>query len=125
MGQTDQVFWDRLSGMPPTEAEEECVLRRIELSERVGHLRRQVASAKARGDDAAATKLGQEVRAVDATLTRVNERIKQIRKLLDRIQWRETVRELFGEEAVEACLIHMEIRYGELFDKRREWAVAQ
>lgn len=110
--------------MPLVEAEEQCVYRRIDLSEQVGILRERLAILKQRGEDAAAVALGRQVRGVDATLTRLNERIKQIRKLQERIQWRETVRELFGDEAVEACLVHMEIRYGQLLNKRREWASA-
>lgn len=41
-------------------------------------------------------------------MTKLNERIKELRKLQDRICWREAVQAVFGTEGVSSCLVWME-----------------
>ena len=50
MNQADQVFWDRIDGMPAWEAEQECVTRRESASLESSMLHRELAKARAAGN---------------------------------------------------------------------------
>lgn len=117
--ESDAVFWDRLHGMPNWEAEQECVMRRERLALENAML--NVEKAKSRRP-LERDQLGAAILENNSQLTTINERIKYLRKLQDRIQWKETVRALFGDEAVAQCIVHMEMQWGEVFSKRREWS---
>jgi hypothetical protein len=117
--ESDAVFWDRLHGMPNWEAEQECVMRRERLALENAMLNvEKVKSRRPLERD----QLGAAILENNSQLTTLNERIKYLRKLQDRIQWKETVRELFGDEAVTQCKVHMEMQWAEVFSKRREWS---
>lgn len=106
----DAMFWDRLAEMPHIEAEHECVLRREELCLQLAVLRTEMNELIKRGHTKTVSL--REVTAaqseVQAQLTKLNERIKELRKLQSRIDWRAAVATLYGEEAVVECLVWME-----------------
>jgi hypothetical protein len=121
----DAIFWDRLQDMPPMEAEQECVMRRerIALENAMLHTERTkinppVGSTQRKEFADMGVAMSENM----AQMTKLNERIKYLRRLQDKVQWRETVRELFGDDAVEQCIVHMEQRWGELYELRRQWA---
>ena len=118
----DAIFWERLQDMPIWEAEQELVLRRegnvleanMLLMERdkllaVGMHKRARELMSAHQE-----RLGQN--------TKINERIKYLRNLQNRLQWKEAVRALFGQDGVEQCVVWIEQQYGHIEDQRREWA---
>lgn len=108
----DAMFWDRVADMPAWEAEQELVLRR----ERVISENEELAPS--RRDKGA----GLQIMANARLLTQLNERIRYLRKLQDAIQWRESVREVLGDEAVALCLAWQARQYGHKDDRRRQWA---
>ncbi len=123
--ESDAIFWDRLQDMPAWEAEQECVMRREELSMQNAMLmteRTKMAPAIGRTQQAEYAALGLAIADNNAKLTKLAERIKYLRNLQNRICWKQTVLQLFGEEVVQQCLIHMEIQWAEVMKKRREWA---
>jgi hypothetical protein len=123
----DAVFWDRILDMPPMEAEQECVLRREQIALENAMLMTERAKitpphgSKQRADF---SDMGVALSQNAAQLTKLNERIKYLRRLQDKVQWKEAVRDLFGDDAVDRCVVYMEQRWGELYDLRREWAGA-
>jgi hypothetical protein len=114
----DAVFWDRLAEMPAWEAEQECVTRRESLVLENAMLGGEQVRAAGREHGA----ICGSIRENNAQISRLVERIKYLRKLQDRVHWRETVRELFGDEAVEQCVVHIEQKWADVYGKRREWA---
>jgi hypothetical protein len=99
----DAVFWDRLFDMPAWEAEQECVIRRESLVLENAMLNGE--NVKAYGKEKAA--IGLAVQGNNSVISKLNERIKYLRKLQDRVQWRNAVYDLFGQDAVDQCLIYM------------------
>lgn len=119
----DAMFWERLHDMPAWEAEQECVMRREELALQNAELLTQRSKMnppiglKQKELYAA---LGAEMQENSSRLVRLNERIKYLRKLQHRIQWKEAVRALFGDDAVEQCVIYMEQRWPECHPTTKE-----
>jgi len=122
MASDDRVFWERLAGMPPLEAEQELVLRREELVLTTAMLRNQAAESKDKGRKREAMELGNGIRSVDSQLSLIGERIKYLRKVEDSVRWRETVLNVLGQEALEACLIWRIQQYRDVDNLRRVWA---
>ena len=123
----DAMFWDRLHDMPMLEAEQECVMRReqLALENAMLNTERTKINPPANSKEREAFKdMGIAMSENMAQMTKLNERIKYLRKLQDKVCWREAVRDLFGDEAVEQCLVLMEQRMHELYDLRRQWAAA-
>lgn len=115
---SEAIFWERVADMPAWEAEQELVLRR----ESVVLENAMLMSERERLSN------GRESRAISAAiaennaqLTAIGERIKYLRKLQDKVQWKKAVIDLFGQEAFEQCVVYMEQQYGEKCDQRREW----
>lgn len=107
----DAIFWERLADMPALEAEHECVLRREQNNLTLAMLNSERAKVKEEGRykhqvellriDAATCEL-------QAQMTKLTGKIKELRKLQARICWRAAVLALYGEEGVAACLVWME-----------------
>lgn len=107
----DAMFWERLADMPALEAEHECVLRRENCCLQVAMLREEAARVRAEhrgGWQRELERIGAGSAAAMAQLTKLNERIKELRKLQDRIAWRRAVEALYGQDGVTACLVWME-----------------
>lgn len=109
----DMIFWDRIHDMPPVEAEQECVLRRENNSLQIAMLQREHAGViDRRGAKCQeARDIGVAIAEVGAQNTALNERIKYLRKLQDKLQWKEAVRTLFGDEACEQCVVWIQQTY--------------
>lgn len=106
----DAMFWDRLAEMPYVEAEHECVLRREELCLQLSMLNTEKTNLINDGhhNTKAIRDIGAAQKEVQSQLTKLNERIKELRKLQSRIDWRAAVAALYGEEGVVDCLVWME-----------------
>lgn len=121
----DAMFWERTQDMPPMEAEQECVMRREQLALENAMLhtgRTKINPPTSPKQREAFADMGVAMSENMVQMTKLNERIKYLRKLQDKVHWRETVRDLFGDDAVEQCIVHMEQRWNELYDLRRQWA---
>ena len=114
----DATFWERLADMPAWEAEQECVMRRESLVLENAMLNGELLKTQGRERSA----LGAAMAENNAQLTKLMERIKYLRKMQDRIHWREAVRDLFGDDAVEQCIVHIEQRWMDVYGQRRQWA---
>lgn len=101
----DDLFWDRIEEMPLIEAEQELVLRREKNNLTIAMLKREQETAWPQKEK---DKIGVEMFQVMAQMTKINERLKYIRKLQDTIRWKNAVKALYGQEAVEQCLIWIE-----------------
>lgn len=117
----DTIFWDRLGGMPAWEAEQECVRRR----EHVSHQNAQLLAERAKLVDVytrdARKKhdaLGASMAENNAQLAKINEHIKYLRKLQNQVHWREAVRQLFGDEGVEQCIVYIQQRWPDVYATR-------
>ena len=82
---SDVAFWERIADMPHVEAIEELQARRAEL-----------VAEKADRD-------GSEDQSLAALLTRINAEIKRINLLRNRVQWKDAVKALYGQDAYDAC----------------------
>jgi DNA gyrase/topoisomerase IV subunit B len=121
----DKVFWARLEEMPPWEAEQECVARREQLCLENAMLdaERNKLNPTGRPYETREYKaLGVAMRENASRTTRLNERLKYLRKLQTRLEWKLAVQTLFGQEAYEQCAVWLEQQYKHLNDTRREWA---
>lgn len=118
----DTIFWERIADMPPWEAEQECVMRREDHCLQIAMLAREKDEALSRGKPAEARKLGVALFEVGAQNTRINEHIKYLRKLQSKLEWKQAVKTLFGQEAYEQCAVWLEQEYGHINAVRREWA---
>ena len=121
----DSMFWDRIHDMPAWEAEQECVMRRESLSLENAMLQSERAKLSppiGRSRKVEFDAIGVAMAENNALLARLYERIKYLRKLQDKIHWKESVRVLFGDDAVSQCLEHMELQWRDVFDGRREMA---
>lgn len=121
----DAIFWDRLHAMPAWEAEQECVLRREGLALENAMLN----SERARINPPIGARQKEEFAALGVALmdnaarfTKLNERIRYLRKLQDTIHWKEAVSTLYGTDAAEECVVWIEQRWAEVYGRRREWA---
>lgn len=95
----DQIFWDRLEEMPDLEAEQELVLRRLIVIRENAEL----ASQKSGDYSRRGVELGLLISANAAQLSLINERLKMIRKRMDRADWKNAVLALYGQEGYEKC----------------------
>ena len=119
----DAVFWDRLEQMPPFEAEQELTLRRENIALELAMLtveRTKINPKAGKKEKQEWELLGRAIFEVGHRMTKINERIKYLRKLQDKIHWRNAVRALFGDEAVAQCVIYMETTWSEIYDFRRD-----
>ena len=66
--------------------------------------------------------LGLAIRENASRQTKLNEHIKYVRKLQNRLQWKDAVLALFGQEGYEQCVVWIEQHHGHLISTRREWA---
>ena len=116
----DAVFWERIADMPAWEAEQEIVLRREQLVLENSMLsgEREKAGQKTKE----AREIGVAIQENNAALTKCAEKIKYLRNLQNRLAWRMAVEQVCGIEAVEKCLIWMEMMDGDKYKKRQEWA---
>lgn len=98
------IFWERIKEMPDIEAEQELILRREELTLQKAMLGAQIDKCA----EKEAKAIGREIRSMDASLTKINEELKIVRRRMDRLCWRNAVKANFGQEGFEKCLIWME-----------------
>lgn len=105
MMQSEQIFWDRLIDMPDIEAEQELLLRRDELVLQNAMLSQEKNSAKNRFIE---RDLGTAMAENNALLTKVNDEIKIIRQRMDRLNWRNAVKAVFGDDGYLKCRQWME-----------------
>ncbi len=124
MTEAEQFFWDRIAGMPSLEAEQELVLRREGITTELSALQSALAAATRRHDSTAESAIGRQIFQLSASLTLVNERIRHLRHVADRIMWRKAVKELFGQEAYERCAEWVAMN-DEADPFRRQWASAK
>ena len=113
MKESDAIFWDRLAGMPATEAEQECVLRRdtncLELAMLQGEIAK-ITDTKGVKATKEAKDIGLVMSGIMAQNTALNERIKYLRKLHDKLAWKHAVRAIYGDEGVEACVVWIQMQ---------------
>lgn len=111
MTHDDAMFWERLLDMPAVEAEQECVLRREQNCLQMAVLTGEMAKVQAEHRGGWQTEMA-NLRAgltdLQSQLTKLNERIRELRQLQHRISWRNAVMALYGEDGVAACLVWME-----------------
>lgn len=106
----DAIFWERIAEMPWVEAEQECVSRREQLAGRIQELTIERMSAVLKHRE----EVGTEIADCAAQLTRLNGRIKYLRKAQDNVNWRKAVTALWGQEGYEMCrewLVREEVEY--------------
>lgn len=101
----DTVFWKRLAEMPYEEHEQECVLRREHIILRLAMLKEEQQAAKERGDYVEAKRIGVAHFADGAQLALLNERIKYLRRLMDVISWKNTIKKHLGDQVFEELLV--------------------
>lgn len=109
----DDIFWERISEMPFSEAEQECVIRREHNVLEIAMLQGEIEKIKSRtGLKANGSKecrdIGVVLMGVMGQNTLLNERIKYLRRVQDKINWKEAVRALYGDDAVEDCKLWIE-----------------
>lgn len=121
MTEAEQFFWERIVGMPSLEAEQELVLRREGVTAEMSALQSELEEAKRRRNATAESAIGRQLFQLAASLTLVNERIKYLRQVADRIMWRKAVKEVLGQEAYEQCCEWIAM-HDEAAPFRREWA---
>lgn len=109
----DAVFWERIADMPALEAEQELVARRRALMSENAALAEQ---HRQPGDAA-----GRRMIANSDLIGVLNDRIKYLRRLQDAVRWRAAVGALFGDEAIERCVVWMEQQRLTLDDGREDW----
>lgn len=124
MSQADdeELFWGRLVEMPLWEAEQELVARRCNNSARISEIEASLMHAKHKGQRQDAAQLGHEKAGLCLQSQLIRERLAYIRRLQDRLQWKDAVKELFGQDAFEQCAVHIEIKHAGMLDQRRRWA---
>lgn len=123
MADDDRVFWDRLEEMPAWEAEQECVLRREHNALAMNMLQSERERAKSDNERRA---IGVELFRVAGQNSLLNERIRYLRRLENKVQWKEAVKEVLGADAFNACVEWIEASvYAEHQDMRRQWAKAR
>jgi hypothetical protein len=121
----DKVFWDRVEEMPAWEAEQECVSRRERLcleNAMLGEERNKLMPLNSSIRTKEHKALGIAIQGNESQCTKLNERIRYLRKLQDRVQWKDAVINLFGQESFEQCVVWLEQQYGHMAATRREWA---
>lgn len=104
----ESIFWARLAGMPPVEAEAELMLRKEHLAHELASLQRQKHTHARLGRRTEASAVGVEMLALNKQLAVINGRVKELHKLQDRTSWRRAVQALYGQEGVEACTVWIE-----------------
>ncbi len=107
----DAIFWDRLADMPALEAEHECVLRREANVLTLAMLNTERARIKAEGrykHEAELLRIDAATCELQAQMTKLTGKVKELRKLQTRIEWRAAVQALYGADGVAACLVWME-----------------
>lgn len=110
MKEPDSIFWDRLADMPFAEAEQECVIRRENNSLEIAMLQQEISAILDRTGvrNQEAKSIGSEMAGIMAQNTILNERIKYLRRLQDKVKWKEAVRAVFGDDAVDQCVVWIE-----------------
>lgn len=110
---SDATFWDRIHDMPPCEAELECTLRREENSLKIAMLQKELVRIMDR--TGVKTKewrsIGVEISKIGAQNTLLNERAKYLRRLMDKLQWKEAIRAIYGDDGVAQCAVWIEQQY--------------
>jgi hypothetical protein len=107
----DAIFWERLAGMPALEAEHECVLRREANCLALAMLNTERTRIKEEGrykHQVELARIDADTRELQAQMTKLTGKLKELRKLQTRIAWRSAVQALYGEDGVAACLVWME-----------------
>lgn len=121
----ESIFWERIADMPAWEAEQELVLRRennaLEIVMLQSLMAEELEASNGR-KTAESRRIGEELYAIGAQNSLINERIKYLRRLQDSISWRRAVRAVCGDDAYEECAQWCAREEVEKDDKRREWA---
>lgn len=107
----DAQFWERLADMPFDEAEQECVLRREHNVLTVAMLTVEADKARAAGRRKEADEIGREIFLISSQNTALNERARYLRRVMDRITWREAVRAVLGHDAALECGLWIDRQY--------------
>lgn len=117
----DAIFWERIIDMPLWEAEQELVARRewIRAQQAETLVRQRLHEQQGNHLKARTEVLKRDALGVQSTM--VNERIKYMRNLQNRLNWKDAVLAIYGQEGYEKCVVWMEQMYGEMDDRRREW----
>lgn len=95
----DEMFWDRLLDMPDVEAIQELHDRRAKLVERRIEINAYWAGrfVKRTEEDVETTNM------IDATITKINQEMKERNRRLNNATWRNAVRAVCGEDAYLKC----------------------
>jgi hypothetical protein len=99
----EAIFWERVNAMPLLEAEQELVLRRERYAVEQQELTLARAAAEQRRDHTTHAALGRQMFVLAQQVVSINERIKYLRRIGDKVNWRRAVAEVLGQEAVEKC----------------------
>lgn len=105
MRREDQVFWDRLADMPWVEAEQECVSRREQLLLELAVLRSAKPNVSLPRDREAITA---EETYMNGQLSLLNERIRYLRKVQERVRWVDACKAILDDDTYMAIKMHME-----------------
>lgn len=103
MTDDEAIFWERVTSMPALEAEQELVLRRERYAVEQQELILARAAAERRHDHTTHAALGRQMFVLAQQAVQINERIKYLRRVGDRVTWREAVKQVLGQEAAEQC----------------------
>ena len=123
----EQFFWERISGMPMFEAEQELVFRKEGIlleNAMLAHERACLLESRGKKNEQEANRIGVAISENCALMTKISERIKYLRRAQDSIQWRKAVVAIFGQDGYEACAVWV-AQNDEAQDWRREWSGAK
>ncbi len=120
----EAIFWERVTAMPSLEAEQELVLRRERYAAEQQELMLAREIAERRRDHTAHAALGRQMFILAQQVVAINERIKYLRRMSDRITWRKAVQEVLGPDAFEQCSAWI-ARNDEAAVLRRGWNEAK
>lgn len=119
------IFWARLVEMPLEEAEQELVLRRESNALLIEKSRQLKMAADAANDQRASHHYGVLIFTTASQNTLINERLRYVRRLMDSLSWRESVRTCLGQEAYELVVEHRARTMLEVDNRRRAWALGK
>lgn len=98
----EETFFLRLAEMPLVEVESELTLRRIILVAENIELQKYCA-----GRDVV-SEFGVRMHGNNRQLSMINDELKRIRNVMDRTNWRNAVKAVYGQEAFEKCYLWIE-----------------
>ena len=118
----DEIFWLRLAEMPDIEAEQECFSRKESLLMENAVLQAEILKIKTRKGIKTneSFALGVAISENNEQITRLNRHIRCIRMIDTNARWKESIRAICGQEALDDCLVWQQHQYGHIDKMRNE-----